>query len=85
MNCTSAGAKIVVIELHRDSDKIRFSIKDDGVGFDLLKLRERGQSHGLGLMSMQERAEAIGGSCRIESAPCTGTRIVVEVNNPDTI
>jgi signal transduction histidine kinase len=33
----------------------------------------------LGLLMMTKRAEAVGGSCQIESQPGRGTRLVVEV------
>jgi signal transduction histidine kinase len=48
------------------------SIKDDGHGFD------KGLQHGgLGLYSMRERAEVLGGSFTVESSPDQGTKIVV--------
>jgi signal transduction histidine kinase len=34
---------------------------------------------GWGLITMAERAEAVGGRCRVESQPQQGTRIIVEV------
>lgn len=48
------------------------SISDDGCGFDV-----QWQDKGLGLRSMSERAESIGGSFSIESRPGQGTRILV--------
>jgi two-component system sensor histidine kinase DesK len=33
----------------------------------------------MGMASMRERAEAVGGRPRIESAPGRGTRVIVEV------
>ena len=53
-------------------------VRDDGTGFDVGEARRR--SGRLGLVSMHERAEAIGASLEIESSP-TGTRVRVELAN----
>lgn len=80
VNCTKhSHAKTVAIKLNCNAERIEFSIKDDGLGFDSRTLSQRGQTLGLGLLSMQERAEVIGGKCRIESTPGTGTQVIVEV------
>jgi signal transduction histidine kinase len=51
---------------------VKMIIKDDGRGFD--KSIRRG---GLGLFSMRERAEVLGGSFAVESSPGQGTQITV--------
>ena len=77
-NCAKhAHARAVAIELHTAADHLSLSIADDGAGFDLTE--GNGKAQGLGLLSMQERAEAIGGRWRIESSPGKGTRVIVEV------
>lgn len=77
-NCAKhAQANAVAIELNTASDHLVLSIADDGVGIDLTG--GNGEKHGLGLLSMQERAEAIGGKWSIESAPGRGTRVIVSV------
>jgi len=48
------------------------SIRDDGCGFDMAQ-----RPKGVGLRSMKERAESIGGQICIESIPGKGTRIEV--------
>ncbi len=58
---------------------IRLVITDDGVGFDPARLEQTERRQGLGLVSMAERAQTIGGKCRVEPAPEGGTRVVVEV------
>ncbi|MBI2317665.1 MAG: HAMP domain-containing protein [Betaproteobacteria bacterium] len=79
MNCAKhSGASAVAVDLHSDSERIELSIADNGSGFDSAELRQSGKSLGLGLLSMRERAEAIGGKCRIESMPEKGTRVIVE-------
>ena len=49
---------------------LRLTIVDDGKGFDTKKSFRRGLApKGLGLSSMRERAEEIGGTLRITSRP----------------
>jgi signal transduction histidine kinase len=52
-------------------------ISDDGVGFEPVVANLSG---GYGLSGMEERAQRIGGSLHVESAPGAGTRISVRVN-----
>ena len=52
---------------------------DDGVGFDPARLKEAGEHHGWGLMTMTERAEMIGGRFSLESRTGRGTIVSVEV------
>jgi signal transduction histidine kinase len=56
-------------------DKIRFSIGDDGQGFDLATL----ESHGFGLRNMAKRAENLGAKFTIESQEGRGTRILLDI------
>ena len=70
-----AAARHVAIRLSQVDDAMILEVVDDGVGFDPTV-----QSPGhMGLRSMQERAEQIGGVCRIESEIGKGTRIEVRV------
>jgi len=80
MNCAKhSHAGNVAIDLDSNSERIRLSIADDGVGFEAPDLSQHRHALGLGLLTMQERAEAIGGKCRIESTPGKETRVIVEV------
>jgi signal transduction histidine kinase len=54
---------------------LRLQIDDDGVGFD----PDTTESSGFGLVTMRERAAAMGGEFNLESAPDEGTRIEVIV------
>ena len=51
------------------------TISDDGVGFDV----DAAWGKGLGLISMGERLEAVGGTFKISSAPGEGTKVNVFV------
>jgi len=75
-----AQASQVTVTVEADSETVRLLIADDGVGFDFMHLAERSRGRGWGLLTMAERAEAVGGQCFIESFPGLGTRVVVEMS-----
>jgi two-component system, NarL family, sensor histidine kinase DegS len=50
-------------------------VTDDGMGFDLVKAARHKKS--VGLLSMRERAELIGGSLQIQSTPGKGTAVTL--------
>ena len=71
-----AKATHVVVRLSRDAEALLLTVKDDGVGFDVERLRKRAPRQAtLGLISMQERAYAAGGTIDLDSAPAKGTEI----------
>lgn len=55
------------------------SIEDDGVGFDVRAVQSNGKRRGLGLIGMQERLNAIGGTLSIDSARGKGTRLLIQL------
>jgi signal transduction histidine kinase len=68
-----------VIHVHvADGDGVRLIIRDDGVGFDPSNAARNGR-RGFGLVSMKERAEALGGTFRISSHPGEGTEVEVRL------
>ena len=74
-----AQATQVVITVELDSDTLRLKVSDDGIGFDPHHLSESDEGQGWGLISITERADAVGAEFRIETAPEQGTKILVEV------
>jgi PAS domain S-box-containing protein len=76
-----ARARQATITLEALAGGARLTIADDGVGFDLTAHHRPGARPEWGLMTMRERAEAVGGRLRVESAPGQGTRIIVEVSS----
>jgi len=76
-NCVKhAKAKHVTIALRTaGAERVSLTIADDGVGFDV----ERHTTPGLGLLTMRERAEFLGGRFTIDARPGHGTRIEVVV------
>jgi NarL family two-component system sensor histidine kinase LiaS len=69
----------VEIHLEVDRDAISISIHDDGTGFDI----NEAEGKGVGLRSMRERVEALGGSLRVESIPKEGTKVVARIPLPE--
>jgi signal transduction histidine kinase len=65
------------VHLAAGDGRVRLKVADDGVGFDPAapKLRSRR----LGLTSMEERAEAVGGRLEIRSEPGAGTTVELDL------
>jgi len=70
-----ASADEAVVRLESTNGILRVTIKDNGIGFDP-EMSYRPTS--LGLLSMRERAAAIGASFKIVSKPGGGSAIVIE-------
>lgn len=68
-------ARNVSVELRGGSDRLVLTIVDDGIGFDV----DPAFGTGLGLVSMDERLDAVGGALTIHSRPGAGTRLDVVV------
>ena len=69
-----AGATRATVRVDGHDHVVDLAIEDDGRGFEV-----SGPALGLGLISMRERAELVGGSLRVESTPGQGTTLAVEV------
>jgi signal transduction histidine kinase len=67
-----SGEQRITLTLDRAGEGVRLQVRDRGYGFD-----PDAPTTGFGLVSMRERARAVGGRLRIDSAPGRGT--VVEV------
>jgi len=71
-----AQAGHVSVELERSRERVLLTIIDDGVGFDVAELLSSAPAVAtLGLVGMEERAQALSGKIEIESALQEGTRI----------
>jgi len=71
-----AAASEVTVRVHVDDRFVELKIEDDGRGFDLDAI---GNEAGIGLETMRERVEALGGWLDIVTAPGQGTTIHVRV------
>ena len=67
-------AKNVRVVLGVEGNDCWAEVVDDGQGFE-----PRSSRRGVGMSSMQERAEALGGEVEVESEPGKGTRVLVRL------
>ena len=74
-----ARAAHVTVQLRRDGDLDRVRVRDDGVGFDPVAATATVHAGHIGLVSLRERAEALGGALVLESAPGAGTTATVTI------
>lgn len=71
-----ARARQLEVELVVRAGRASLVVKDDGVGFDA---EAAAKGPGLGLVGIRERAELLGGTCRVESSRGKGTTISIDV------
>jgi signal transduction histidine kinase len=69
-----SGAEVLRIYLERAEAGMRLGVEDDGSGFD-----EQERGRGFGLVTMKDRAEALGGKLRIDSRRGAGTKVELEL------
>lgn len=68
-----ASARTVEVVVKREDSTVRFTVRDDGAGFDTRFVR------GLGLLGMEERVRRLGGQIHIDSQLGRGTLISAEL------
>jgi signal transduction histidine kinase len=71
-----ASATSVTVLIRANNERVELEIVDNGCGFDPNLSRDSG---GIGLASMQERADALGGVLAIYSIPGEGTQVRVSL------
>jgi two-component system sensor histidine kinase UhpB len=74
-----AQARNVTMTLTAFGGRLRLEVRDDGRGLDL---RAPAMTHALGLASMEERAQALGGRLTVESRHGAGTIIRLDCPLP---
>ena len=65
------------VALHYEEGRVLARIEDEGRGFAPEAVGAEG--HGIGLSTMRERVEMLGGTLTIDSSPGAGTRVTVEL------
>jgi two-component system sensor histidine kinase NreB len=70
------AAKLGIVFEDRDKELV-VTVVDDGIGFDVERAQTKGT--GLGLFGMKERAQLLGGTVDIRSAPGEGTTVIVRI------
>jgi signal transduction histidine kinase len=69
------GARHLTVTLDRSGDQLDLVVTDDGRGFDVGAVH--GSGSGLGLVTMEERVNLVGGDISIVSEPGRGTTVRV--------
>jgi signal transduction histidine kinase len=67
-----SGATEITVEVQVEAEQVQVTISDNGCGFD-----PGAHSAGIGLQTMRERIEQIGGTLTLSSTPGSGTTIVL--------
>jgi signal transduction histidine kinase len=70
-----ANCKTLSISATKEGDHLKIILADDGVGFDITTLKDKG----IGLVNMKKRIELIGGRYLLESKEGDGTKLTVEI------
>ena len=71
-----AQAKAVTVELRKEDGQFHLRVRDDGIGFEVVAVREKAaRGASLGLLSMEERAALAGGGLEFTSLPRQGTEV----------
>ena len=73
-----SGAKTVNVRLFYEAELFNLTVSDDGEGFDDALLVNE-EKFGLGIRNMQTRAELIGATFQMNSAPGKGTTVSIEL------
>ncbi len=74
-----AGVNSARVVFSSTDDSIVVTISDQGRGFNPDILETSDVQHGLGLLCLRERAQTIGGSLKIESAPGQGSKFTLTI------
>ena len=77
-----SGATRAWLAIVRNNGTMHLEVGDDGCGFTPERINEAQADGHLGLLGMRERAELLGGSFHLETAPAKGTTLRVAVPVP---
>ncbi len=71
-------AKQIFVKIHVENNNLRFSIKDDGKGFDTADH----SNFGMGLTNIINRIKLINASYELKSAKDEGSELIINYSNP---
>jgi two-component system sensor histidine kinase UhpB len=74
-----ARARRVEIALGHANGECVMSVEDDGIGFDGVEGTSDKPKPGLGMVTMRERAQAVGGRFDVRALSARGTQLTVRV------
>src|SRR5699024_433954 len=73
-----ANAQFININIKCVNETVHLTIEDDGTGFNVREIIMNSKQRGIGLFSMKERVEAMGGTFEISSSN-NGTTVKVQI------
>ncbi|MFP4214688.1 MAG: PAS domain S-box protein [Phycisphaerae bacterium] len=74
-----SGVRQASLSLCRQGDYVELQVSDNGDGFDPPEIELGGNGSGLGLLSIRERAEFLGGTVHVESIKGDGSRFTLRL------
>jgi PAS domain S-box-containing protein len=74
-----AGARHAEIALDQEEGDCVMSVQDDGIGFDVGEIASAKSKTAIGMVTMRERSQAVGGRFEVQALPECGTRLTVRV------
>ena len=74
-----AGARHAEIALDQEHGDCVMSVRDDGIGFDVGEIASEKSKTAIGMVTMRERSQAVGGRFEVQALPERGTRLTVRV------
>lgn len=74
-----ARASSVTVEILQQTNLLICKVQDDGIGFNPSLAQKAGRRTGLGLISMKERVNSVGGTLEFDSSTGRGTCLVIRV------
>ena len=74
-----AHAHHVEISIDHADGECAMSVQDDGIGLDGLALASSEAKAGLGMVTMRERSQAVGGRFEVLALPGQGMRLTVRI------
>ena len=74
-------SKSALIKIENETKHVRLSVIDYGVGFDLTS--DTSSLQGLGMKTLRERTQLLGGKILIDSTKNKGTSVILQVTKPD--
>ena len=79
-----AHPRNISVTIYQRNEELQVEVGDDGQGFNPLAVKREEWPH-LGLQTMQERAEAVGGTFEVESTPGKGTKVRISIPTPQSL
>ncbi|HEX9962550.1 MAG TPA: ATP-binding protein [Pyrinomonadaceae bacterium] len=76
---TPIGIRRIEFRINPENEFLIIEISDDGRGFDTAEAENPDSLGGNGLINMRRRAENLGGTFAIDSAPGKGARAVIKI------